>query len=94
MEQIQDEDADGIQLLETLLEEFNIEKGHQDLVTFLNGYWAKRIQQVRSEQEHVDHSKIKELRVVIHRECSDTEYDYANALSEFYDSDSNTTSEE
>ena len=64
--EIRDEDHDKMELLESLLQEFEEHRGTQDVLSFLNGYWAMRMDQVLREQGHVDKEAIREIGVVLH----------------------------
>ena len=64
--EIRDEDHEKIELLESLLQEFEEHRGIQDVLSFLNGYWAMRMDQVLREQGHVDKEALREIGVVLH----------------------------
>ena len=64
--EIQDEDKDKIALLESLLLEFEEHKGAEDLVSFLKGYWAVRMDEVLGElKSGVDEEGIRGIGVVL-----------------------------
>ena len=64
--EIRDEDHDKIELLESLLQEFEENRGTQDVLSFLKGYWAMRMDQVHRERGHVDKEALREIGVVLH----------------------------
>ena len=65
--EIRDEDHETIELLESLLQEFEENRGNQDLLFFLKGYWATRMDQVLQEQEgRVNREGLREIGVVLH----------------------------
>ncbi|KAL9085810.1 MAG: hypothetical protein Q9165_007442 [Trypethelium subeluteriae] len=66
-EDIRDEERDLINHLETLMSEFETEFSNSDLsiVTFLKGYWKRRIMQVLSEQDEDEYAKLREIGVVL-----------------------------
>ena len=66
--EIQDEDHEKIEILESLLEEFEEHRGNQDVLSFLKGYWAMRMDQVHREQGHVDKEALREIGVVLHKD--------------------------
>ena len=72
--EIRDEDHEKIGLLESLLLEFEENRRAQGLFSFLEGYWATRMDQVLQEQGCVDVEALRELGVVLHPdEGSDVE---------------------
>ena len=64
--EIRDEDHEKIELLESLLLEFEEQRGTQDVLSFLEGYWSTRMDQVRRERGHVDKVALREMGVVLH----------------------------
>ena len=64
--EIRDEDHEKIELLESLLQEFEEHRGNQDVLSFLEGYWAMRMRQIRRERGHVDKVALREIGVVLH----------------------------
>ena len=64
--EIRDEDHEKIELLESLQQEFQENRGSQDLHSFLKGYWSTRMDQVLQEQGCVDEEALRELGVVLH----------------------------
>ena len=70
--EIQDEDKDKIELLESLLLDFEEHRGAEDLISFLEGYWAVRMDQVLKEQDHrVDEEGLREIGVVLEESVDD-----------------------
>ena len=67
VDEIQDEDREGIRLLESLLQEFEKNIGTQDLVSFLEGYWLIRVDQVFKERERarLDEEKLQDIGVIL-----------------------------
>ena len=63
--EIRDEDREKIELLEGLLLEFEENRGTQDVLSFLEGYWTTRMDQVLQEQGCVDEDALRELGVVL-----------------------------
>ena len=63
--EIQEEDGDGIELLEDLLHEFKDKRQGQDLVQFLKGYWATRMEEVCRTRHRVDQQKLRELGITL-----------------------------
>ena len=63
--EIRDEDHEKIELLENLLQEFEENRGAQDVLSFLEGYWATRMDHVLQEQGCVDEDALRELGVVL-----------------------------
>lgn len=66
--EIRDEDQEKIELLESLLLEFEEHRGTQDVLSFLEGYWAKRMDQVHQEQGCVDEEALREIGVVLQKD--------------------------
>ena len=67
--EIQDEDKEKIELLGSLLLEFEEHRGAEDLISFLEGYWATRMDQVLKEQEdRFDKEGLRGIGVVLHRD--------------------------
>ncbi|KAL8938344.1 MAG: hypothetical protein Q9216_003945 [Gyalolechia sp. 2 TL-2023] len=66
-DEIRDEDHEGIQLLESLLEEFEEKRGNEDIKSFLNGYWATRMEEVLEgrDKEMVDRAAMREVGVIM-----------------------------
>jgi hypothetical protein len=62
--EIRDEDSEGIKLLEELVVEFRNERKDQSLMTFLQGYWTSRMEEVHRAQGKVDLEKSKEMGIV------------------------------
>ena len=69
--EIRDEDRQGIQLLESLLQEFEEERAGQDPIAFLDGYWTTRMDQVCQARGKIDQEKLRELGVVLHQDESE-----------------------
>lgn len=63
--EIRDEDHEKIELLEGLLLEFEENRGTQGVLSFLEGYWTTRMDQVLQEQGCVDEDALRELGVVL-----------------------------
>lgn len=63
--EIRDEDHEKIELLEGLLLEFEENRGIQDVLSFLEGYWTTRMDQILQEQGCVDEEALRELGVVL-----------------------------
>ena len=81
--EIRDEDHEKIELLESLQQEFQENRGSQDLLSFLKGYWTTRMDQVLQEQGCVDEEALRELGVVLHPdEGSDVEELYEDDTEE------------
>ena len=66
--EIRDEDHEKIELLGQLLQEFEENRGTQDVLSFLKGYWTLRMDQVLREAGHVDKEALREIGVVVHEE--------------------------
>ena len=66
--EIRDEDHEKIELLESLLQEFDEHRGDQDLMSFFKGYWATRMDQVLQEQGGINEEGLRGLGVVLHQE--------------------------
>lgn len=89
--EIQDEDHEKIELLESLLLEFEEHRGTQDVLSFLEGYWATRMDQVLEEKGCVDEEALREIGVVLQKD--DTEgigSDWSDGESSDDESDSDT----
>lgn len=69
--EIRDEDHEKIELLEDLLLEFEEQRRGQDVLSFLEGYWATRMDQVHQDQDCVDEEALREIGVVLQKD--DTE---------------------
>lgn len=82
--EIRDEDHEKIDLLESLLLEFEENRGDQDLLSFLKGDWATRMDQVRQEQGGVSEEALREIGVTLYWD----ETDEGNSDSEMEESDS------
>ena len=63
--EIRDEDHEKIELLEGLLLGFEENRGTQDVLSFLEGYWITRMNQVLQERGCVDEDALRELGVVL-----------------------------
>ncbi|KAI4167184.1 MAG: hypothetical protein LQ343_007417 [Gyalolechia ehrenbergii] len=65
-DEIRDEDRDGIQLLESLLPEFEEKLGDEDIKSFIDGYWTTRMEEVLAarDEESVDRVAMREAGVV------------------------------
>ena len=64
--EIQDEDKEKIELLESLLREFEEHRGTEDLISFLEGYWATRMDEVLEElKSGVDEEGLRRIGVVL-----------------------------
>ncbi|KAL8943287.1 MAG: hypothetical protein Q9211_001034 [Gyalolechia sp. 1 TL-2023] len=63
--EIRDEDRDGIQLLESLLPEFEEKLGDGDIESFIDGYWSTRMEEVLAarDEEPVDRAGMREAGV-------------------------------
>ena len=59
-----EEDSEGIELLEELMIEFRNQRGDQNLMTFLDGYWTSRMEEVRRTQGKVDLEQSREMGIV------------------------------
>ena len=66
--EIRDEDHEKIELLESLLQEFEEKRGTQDVLSFLEGYWTTRMDQVLQQQGCVDEEALREIGVVLHED--------------------------
>ena len=66
--ELQDEDREKIERLESLLQEFEEKRGDQDIIAFLKGYWATRMDHVLHEQGGVDEERLREIGVVLYQE--------------------------
>ena len=64
--EIRDEDHEKIELLESLLQEFEEHRGTQDVLSFFRGYWAMRMDQVHRERGRVDKEALRGIGVVLH----------------------------
>ena len=70
--EIQDEDKEKIELLESLLLEFEEHRGTEDLTSFLKGYWATRMDEVLEElKSGVDEERLRGIGVVLEDEFLD-----------------------
>ncbi|KAL9024600.1 MAG: hypothetical protein Q9196_006400 [Gyalolechia fulgens] len=69
-DEIRDEDRDGIQLLESLLPEFEEKLGDGDIKSFIDGYWTTRMEEVLAarDEEPVDRAGMREAGVIF---CDD-----------------------
>ncbi|KAL9629513.1 MAG: hypothetical protein Q9204_005228, partial [Flavoplaca sp. TL-2023a] len=69
-DEIRDEDRDGIQLLESLLPEFEEKLGDEDIKAFIDGYWSTRMEEVLAarDEEPVDRAGMREAGVIL---CDD-----------------------
>lgn len=75
--EIRDEDHEKIEHLEDLLLEFEEQRRGQDALSFLEGYWATRMDQVHQDQDCVDEEALREIGVVLQKddvEESDTKW--------------------
>ena len=73
---IHSEDNEDLQLLESLLQEFGDERGNQDILDFLQGYWAKRMDEVlQTRTRNIDKDKIREIGVVLYQDEFVEEHD-------------------
>ena len=68
--EIREEDHEKIELLEILLQEFEENRGTQDLISFFEGYWATRMDQVLQEQGDVDEEALREMGIVLYPEAT------------------------
>lgn len=66
--EIREADHEKMELLESLLQEFEEKRGTQDLLAFLEGYWATRMDQVLQEQGADNEEELREIGVVLHRD--------------------------
>ncbi|KAL8741246.1 MAG: hypothetical protein Q9190_006131 [Brigantiaea leucoxantha] len=71
--ELKDEDSENISLLESLVQEFEKKRGEEDLVSFLQGYWATRMKEIRSKQGGVDEERLREMGVVLKGDGSESE---------------------
>ncbi len=64
--EIRDEDDEGIQLLESLLSEFEEKRGVENIKSFIDGYWSTRIEEVLAarDEEPVDRAAMREVGVL------------------------------
>ncbi|KAL8927117.1 MAG: hypothetical protein Q9208_002501 [Pyrenodesmia sp. 3 TL-2023] len=64
--EIRDEDHEGIQLLESLLSEFEEKRGDENIKSFINGYWSTRMEELLAarDEESVDRIALREIGVV------------------------------
>ena len=70
--EIQYEDKDKIKLLESLLLDFEEHRGTEDLISFLKGYWAVRMDEVLEElNSGVDGEGLREIGVVLEENFDD-----------------------
>ena len=69
-DEIRDEDRDGIQLLESLLPEFEEKLGDEDIKSFIDGYWTTRMEEVLAarDEEPLDLAGMRAAGVVF---CDD-----------------------
>ncbi|KAL8911372.1 MAG: hypothetical protein Q9172_007683 [Xanthocarpia lactea] len=69
-DEIRDEDRDGIQLLESLLPEFEEKLGDEDIKSFIDGYWTTRMKEVLAarDEEPLDWAGMKAAGVIL---CDD-----------------------
>ncbi|KAL8903184.1 MAG: hypothetical protein Q9171_007487 [Xanthocarpia ochracea] len=69
-DEIRDEDRDGIQLLESLLPEFEEKLGDEDIKSFIDGYWTTRMEEVLAarDEEPLDWAGIRATGVIF---CDD-----------------------
>ena len=63
--EIQEEDREGIELLESLLPEFEEKRRGQDLLQYFKGYWATRMEEVCRTRHEVDQQKLRELGITL-----------------------------
>lgn len=63
IEEIRNENSEGIELLEELMVEFRNKRGDQSLVPFLKGYWTTRMDEVYRTRGKVDLEKAKEMGI-------------------------------
>jgi hypothetical protein len=63
--ELRNEDSEGIELLEELMIEFRNQRGSQSLMSFLQGYWITRMKEVqRTRDKVVDLEKSREIGIV------------------------------
>lgn len=62
--EFRNEDSEGIKLLEELVIEFRNQRGDQSLMTFLQGYWTSRMEEVHQTRGEVDLEKSREMGIV------------------------------
>ena len=79
--EIRDEDHEKIELLESLLPEFEENRGDQDLLSFLKGYWVTRMDQVLQKKGKVNEEALREMGVVLHQEETE-DFDRVEGLGE------------
>ncbi|KAL8901690.1 MAG: hypothetical protein Q9207_005076 [Kuettlingeria erythrocarpa] len=65
--EIRDEDHEGIQLLESLLLEFEEKRGNEDIKSFIGGYWSTRMEEVLAARDElpIDRTAMREVGVVL-----------------------------
>ena len=63
--EIREEDREGIELLESLLPEFEEKRQGQNLLQFLEGYWAMRMEEVCRARHEVDQQKLREMGITL-----------------------------
>ena len=75
-DEIRDEDRDGIQLLESLLPEFEEKLADEDIKSFIDGYWSTRMEEVLAarDEESVDKAGIREAGVILCDDDGSDEY--------------------
>ena len=77
VDELQDEDSRGIELLEILMQEFEENRKGQDIPTFMNAYWAPRMNDILRKSVVMDKEKLREIGVDMHQdetlEASDDE---------------------
>lgn len=67
VDEFRDEDHEGIQLLESLLSEFEEKRGDEDIKSFVNGYWSTRMEEVLAALDEVpiDRTAMREIGVIV-----------------------------
>ena len=66
--ELQDEDSEGIKLLESLMQEFKDNRNGQDIPTFMYAYWAPRMNEILENPGVVDKGKLREAGVIIYQD--------------------------
>ncbi|KAL8749514.1 MAG: hypothetical protein Q9184_006778, partial [Pyrenodesmia sp. 2 TL-2023] len=75
--EIREEDHEGIQLLESLLLEFEEKRGDGVIESFIDGYWSARMAEIHAtrDKESVDKTAIMEVGVILDDDDDDDDYD-------------------
>ena len=77
IDEIQDEDREGLQVLESLLQEFEEHLGKQDIIQFIDGYWSSRMNQVLEKRDRakVDNQRLRQIGVIPQPDETDNSID-------------------